>query len=253
MLVFILMYSFFSLADSTKKKVEANQQQNLQSNALTPEEVQIEKVRERYWQQGKETEIGVVQNRLFSKNKKFELSLDVGTLSSDPFLNVYVLSGELGFYFSEYFSLHAMGMKLAPTYSSAYYTLQNQTGATANTNNPLAFYGGELRASLLYGKLSLIETSILYFEGFLSGGAGVIQTYSGNDFSGLIGIGEGIHVNQFLSFNISYLMMVYNETVLAQSPSVISGVSYSTGQAISNRTNWSGIVRVGFSFFFSFF
>src|SRR5882724_4686107 len=72
------------------------------------ERVNVENIKQKYWARGDESELGVVQNRLYSKAGKFELALFGGLLSTDPFLNVTALGGSLGYHFSEYVSFHAV-------------------------------------------------------------------------------------------------------------------------------------------------
>src|SRR5262245_10788021 len=55
------------------------------------ERVNVENIKQKYWARGDESELGVVQNRLYSKANKLELSLLGGILSTDPFLSVKAL------------------------------------------------------------------------------------------------------------------------------------------------------------------
>ena len=66
-----------------------------------PKEADVEQIQEKYWARGEESEIGVVQNRLYTNKKKFEFGLNLGAVSSDPFLVNTSLSATLGYHFSE--------------------------------------------------------------------------------------------------------------------------------------------------------
>src|SRR4051812_39178086 len=66
------------------------------------EEVEIDKIKDKYWAGDEKTEVGVVQNRLYSKARKFELGVDYSVLNSDPFLSASTLGGALGYNVSEY-------------------------------------------------------------------------------------------------------------------------------------------------------
>src|SRR6476620_960925 len=52
-----------------------------------PEEADIKKIREKYWTRGDDAEVGVVQNRMFTKRRKMEFGLDFDTVYGDPFLS----------------------------------------------------------------------------------------------------------------------------------------------------------------------
>src|SRR4051812_6211150 len=51
------------------------------------ERVNVESIKQKYWARGEESELGVVQNRLYSKEHKVEIAGFYGFLGSDPFLN----------------------------------------------------------------------------------------------------------------------------------------------------------------------
>lgn len=211
------------------------------------EEADVAKIREKYWARGNETEMGVVQNRLYPKKQRFELGLGFGNLSGDPFLSVLRYGVSLGYHFNEFISLHGMywGMSVKP--SSALTELENQSGYTANTNNPQNFIGGEARASILYGKLSLVGSAILYFDSFFSLGAGLMKTETGSNITFTGGIGQQIHITRTFSLNVDYKVAYYNERILGK-------VNSKTGLGNLNkdygtRANFSSVVTVSISIF----
>src|SRR6476659_8308907 len=95
------------------------------SSNTDAEQVNVDSIKEKYWARGNETELGVVQNRTFSKTGKFEFSLLGGALYSDPFLDVKMLGGTLGYHINEYFSFHLMAFKDLVSPSAALLTFQN--------------------------------------------------------------------------------------------------------------------------------
>lgn len=214
-----------------------------------PEEVDVEKIKTKYWARGDETETGVVQNRLYPKNHRFELGVTGASLSGDPFLTAYTLGATLGFHFSEFLSLHAIYWNAFVSPSSALTTLQSELGTTTNTNQPKNYLGGEARASLLYGKLSLLGAAILYFDAYFSLGAGRISTESGNDFLASVGVGQQIHLSKTFSLNVDYKLLRYDETILGKVP----GPTGNLGQNLGTRVNLSSAVTLGISIFVDLF
>jgi len=206
------------------------------------EEVDLSKITEKYWADGKETELGVVQNRKYTTANKLELSLFYGMISSDPFLSVYSLGGTVGYHFSPYTSIQAIGWKAYASPSDAFKTFVAQTGATVDTNNPLAYYGAEVRQNFLYGKASLFGSTIIYVDLFVLAGAGVTVTQSGTDFTPTIGLGQKIHLNERMSLNLDYRIMRYDESILSKSPATL-------GNPAGTRVNTTDAVSLGFSFF----
>src|ERR1035437_7106597 len=84
---------------------------NFNSIVFAQEEVDLTKITEKYWAEGKETELGVVQNRKYTTAKKIELGLLLGTISTDPFLSVHHIGGSVGYHFSPYTSVHLTSWK----------------------------------------------------------------------------------------------------------------------------------------------
>lgn len=184
--------------------------------------------------------MNVVQNRLYSKRGKLELGLTGGNIIGDPFLNTYTLGGFTSYHFTEYLGLDVLGWGALNSASSALTTLQGPpTNTTANTNEPRWFVGAGPRASVLYGKLSLLGLAILYFDAYFTAGAGAIGTESGSSLAVFGGIGQQIHFAKRFSLNLDFRLMRYDETILRKTSPV--------GQNLGSRTNISGAVTLGVS------
>ena len=212
--------------------------------AARPEEIEVDQIRERYWAQGKDAEVGVVQNRVYSKRNKLEFGINGGNWNGDPFLSTYTLGLNLGYHFTEYLSVHAMGMRIFNSPSSALNTLTSDTSVTANTIETRSLIGGEVRGSLLYGKLSLLGEAILYFDAFVSiGGARVGTEFSGS-FGQFVGIGQQIHISQLLSVNIDYRFIHYNADAYGKNKA-------NYGKYLGSRSLTAGLVTLGVSGMFS--
>jgi outer membrane beta-barrel protein len=206
------------------------------------ESVDVSKITEKYWAQGKESELGVVQNRKYTSANRIEVGLLAGTVSSDPFLSVKSYGLSLGYHFNQYVSLHAIGWKASVSNSDALNTFETETHSTVNTNKPKFFYGGQANYNFLYGKASLFGKMIIYVDLFVLGGIGVTQTESGNNLTPFVGIGQKIHLNQFMVLNLDYRMMNYKETILSKTTN--------PGSKVGERSNQSDAVTLGVSFLF---
>jgi outer membrane beta-barrel protein len=181
---------------------------NEASPEASQEVIEVEKLKDQYWEQGNSAEIGVVQNRIYSKKKKIELGIFANNVSGDPFLSVYTLGGSLGYHFTEFFSTHLFAWNAFVSPSSALLTLQNDLKSTTNTNQPKFFYGAEFKGSFIYGKLSIIGEFIAYFDAYLTAGTGMIGTESGNNPALFFGLGQQIHVSKVFSLNVDYRYLV---------------------------------------------
>lgn len=214
------------------------------NSAEAGESVDVSKITEKYWAQGKETELGVVQNRKYTSAGKIELEGFFGTLSSDPFLSVHHYGGSLGYHFNQYFSLHAIAWKASASGSDALSTFQALPGSPiVNTNMPKGFYGLQGNYNFLYGKASLFGKVIIYVDLFVLGGMGVTDTESGKNVTPFFGLGQKIHLNKFLALTLDYRIMRYNETILSKQTAT-------AGQFVSERSNTTDAVTLGLSLFY---
>ncbi len=207
----------------------------------SPEEVSVEKIKEKYWARGEESELGVVQNRTYSKERKLEASLIGGMITTDPFLTVKTVGASIGFHLSEYLSVHALGWKNYVSASSALDILRSG-GKEANTNPPRAYLGAEGLASVLYGKLSLMGQKIIYYDLHFSGGIGVTDTENGRTLSPSVGIGQNIYINKRTSIRFDYRLLAYRETLLEKEITAL------LGQPVGQRTNFSNSITLAVTF-----
>ncbi len=72
-------------------------QPQVQPPSTEGEAIDVSKVTEKYWAQGKDSELGVVQNRKYSNEKRFEIDLLTGSLSYDPFQSIANYGVSFGF------------------------------------------------------------------------------------------------------------------------------------------------------------
>lgn len=213
------------------------------------ERVSTEAIKEKYWARGEESEVGVVQNRLYSKAHHFEASLLGGFDFNDPMLSVYTLGARIGYHFNEYFSMHLIAWKAFSGASSTQTDLLNnkspdQVGTVLNTNPPQYFVSPEAQWSLLYGKLSVVGKAIIHYDLHFMVGLGAMKTESGTDFSQHLGIGQQFFLSKTSFLNVDYRLVHYNETIVQKV------IPTQLGQVIGTRANWSNVITLGVGFLF---
>lgn len=198
------------------------------------EKLNVDNIKQKYWAKGSDAQMSVVQNRLYSKEHKIEFSLFGGSFSNDPFLSTKMFGTELGFHLSEYIGIHGYYWHLSSGKSSAASDFLKFAGFEANTNKPERVYGGEVTASLLYGKLSVLGEAIIYYDMHLSAGLGVMDTASGNYLSPVFGVGQQVYLNQWSAIRLAYRRSYHSESV----------------KGLPNKRNvWTDTLQVGLSFF----
>jgi outer membrane beta-barrel protein len=217
------------------------------------ERVDTENIKQKYWARGDESEMGVVQNRTYSKAHKFEFQILGGMINSDPFVSTQNLGARLGYHFNEYFSAHILAWKSWARPSSTQNNLLgsgesiNQIGTALNTDYANYYYGGEFQASLLYGKLSLLGAAIIHYDLHLLAGLGATGTESGTDFTQHIGVGQQFYVSKSTSIVIDYRLMHYNNMLINKSDTANDYLGVIPG---SNTSSWSNVFTIGFGILF---
>jgi len=208
------------------------------------EQVNLDAIKEKYWARGDETELGVVQNRTYSKKGHFEFATFGGVAFSDPFLETKMLGGAFGYHFSEYIAAYLLGWKHFSSGSSALQTFEQTQGATANTNLPRFYLGAEGSASIFYGKLSVLGKAIIYYDFLMLGGVGVTDTESGRYVTPHLGIGQRYYLSKSASIRLDYRLQYYRETLLEKQ------ITTRLGQSVGDRDNWSNTINLGIGFMF---
>jgi outer membrane beta-barrel protein len=219
------------------------------SNTKNIEKVEIDDLSNSYWNEVSEVEVGVVQNRIYTKKKKIEVEALAGIVFNNPFINTYNAEAYLGYHFNELFSLHFNYSHFANTYSSSYFELKNQIQTQDSKINIKPeinlikhITGMEARASLMYGKISFLGKAIQYFDAFASFGIASLVNQTNHEIAYTLGIGQQFHILRSFSFLISYKLITYKENI-----AIYNGNTFSH---LSRQTNYSHNVTAGFCLFF---
>jgi outer membrane beta-barrel protein len=205
--------------------------------------VNVDLLKQKYWAQGEESELQVVQNRKFKKKGTLEVGLQLGSSSTDPFLVVKDIGFRIGYNFNEDFGISAFLWRVIATPSEAYTQLESTTTARANVNSPSMFYAAEASYSPIYGKLSILGKAIIYYDMKVTGGIGSMQTDTGAYLAPMLGVGQKIFLRHDISLAFDYRFIFFNETVTNRNP---------TGPSSITRTNYTHAIMIGVDYLFSF-
>lgn len=239
------LLSVASAMGAEKKKAAPKKSETPAADAaFQAEQVDVNTIKEKYWARGDESELGVVQNRQYSKAGKIQVGLLGGMIFSDPFLSIQSVGGHAGYHFSETLGFSLIGWKKFVGNSDALNTFNQYTTGSTNANRPHWYIGGEANYSLLYGKLSLVGKSIIYYDMHLIGGFGVTSTDSGKYLTGTIGVGQRFYLSRLMSLRFDYRLMPYNENIIEQN------ITAKLGQIKGQRINYSNSVSLGIDFLF---
>jgi outer membrane beta-barrel protein len=123
------------------------------------------------------SDIAVIERKFLPKTKRFELSLIGITGLNNPFFNNFGGTAKGVYYFTEKYGLELIGTGLAIMSRQVTDDLANKNNIhTSNEVTPRTFFGGGLKWNPIYGKVSLLNKSIVPFDLSFSIAGGMTQT-----------------------------------------------------------------------------
>ncbi len=137
------------------------------------DKLDIKKLEQKYWS-AKDDDFAVVQNRRYTKAKRFFLSGNFGVPFNDPFSSGNIFGVTFGYFFNERWGFD-IDYKTANLHDNdATSQFINQYGTYPDHN---IFKSSQIISVTLvpfYAKMSFMDTSIIYFDMGLSVGAGTL-------------------------------------------------------------------------------
>jgi outer membrane beta-barrel protein len=198
-----------SAAPATQEDLRVAPSERDEAGTL-PEKIDVQTMKRRYWTVGNEDLMSVVQNRLYTKKGRGEFALGFGFYSDDPFISANSVSGRFGYHLNETISIHAFFAKIRSSYSSAYSAAKRDT-YTPVVNPAKSVMGAEARYSAIYGKLSILGKSIIYYDFSLSAGVSQIKTNADSPIAPVLGLGQQIFLSKKLFMSMDYRLMYHSE------------------------------------------
>lgn len=172
-----------------------------------------------------------VQERLFRKSLRHEVSVMGGVYSADLLSSWALAQGAYTFHASE-----AIGLELSFAYSRARSELvriiENDRGVVLfEVDNPIFVYQGHLVWSLAYGKVRWFGGTISRFDFNLAIGGGVTdnQTSRGLTISG--GFGMKLYFGQWFAIRMDVRDQVLQQEILGESR-IVNNISATLGLSI---------------------
>lgn len=212
------------------------------------EKIDVSDLEKKYWAQ-KDTDFSVVQNRLYTKEKRLALNLQYGFLINDTWSEGPTVAGSLSYYFSERYGIEAQFQKTSSYDNQATSSLKSNQSGTPNHGTIQSYQGLSFNFVPFYAKMSIFNQKIAYFDMAFSPGVGVTtyeqQKDSGNSqktaptFS--IDITQTFFFSDHWAFRADYRNRWFQEEIVHfRSPNT----------SVSNQTSQTSVLTFGFSYFF---
>lgn len=122
------------------------------------------------------SDIAVIQKRFLPKTGRLEFFPSVGTILNDVFFMEPILAGRLGYYFTEQYGVEASFISLSKSDREVVRDLQKRGVVTESVAVPQSYYGLDLKWTPVYGKMGFMSKSVIPFDLYFLGGAGVTNT-----------------------------------------------------------------------------
>jgi outer membrane beta-barrel protein len=140
-----------------------------------------------------------VQDRLFTKALRHEISPMGGWYAGDLYAGAPVWGGAYTFHFSEDLGLEAsyMHTQRKNDLIDAFQNANNVPRQLIVASTPLNLYFGHLVWSLAYGKMRWFGAGISRFDFYVAAGAGVTDDGTGRGLTGSAGFGLKIYIGKW--------------------------------------------------------
>ena len=156
--------------------------------------------------------INVIQKKIIQNKNKVELYPAFGMSINDQFIQSFSFSGSLGFHLQETFSIELFGGYIPkPYYKDAARDLPRDAYLMPELSAVKYFADLNFLWSPISGKFSFMDFTILYFEFYVTAGAGYIVTNNTEAFSSNIGIGQKYYLSSWLAFRFEVKDHIYSE------------------------------------------
>ncbi|MFZ3228695.1 MAG: outer membrane beta-barrel domain-containing protein [Pseudobdellovibrio sp.] len=190
-------------------------------------------------------EISVIQKKYLPKTERFQLFGGAGMTTNSPwFLNLGVKLG-LGYYFTESFGIEVTGLFLSNSEREVSKEIRENNGLQPEKFvNTKSYMGADFVWAPIYGKLSMLNKSIIPFDMYFSAGGGTSSTNSleGSVPTLHVGVGQIFAINKAMAFRWDYSWTSFQATPVADS---------STANANPSKNSYNDLIlTAGFSFFF---
>lgn len=176
------------------------------SGAGASDKIDIKGLEQKYWS-AKDDDFTVVQNRMYSKAKRYYTSLVGGVPVNDPYSTGTIYGLHAGYFFNERWGLDLEYTKGAFKNNDATDQFIANYNTWPNNNKFDSSLGLSISFFPLYAKMSFLDKSIIYFDMGVSAGIGTLD-YRITKI-------EGDEKNSAFSYNLAITQQIFFSPHLA--------------------------------------
>lgn len=168
-------------------------------------------------------DLAVIQRKFLPKTERFELSASGIFSLNNAFFSNFGGAFRAGYYFSEKWGFELRYDVVSSSEKDVTDSLKNRSVKTSSLVTPKSYVGGSVKWSPIYGKMALLQETIVPFDTYFSLGAGQVSTEGDSAIAYQIGAGQTFAISKSLAFrwdlsvNAYSVDVVINETTNAKS------------------------------------
>jgi outer membrane beta-barrel protein len=174
-----------------------------------------------------------VEDRLFTKAYRHELSIMGGLYAADLYSSSWVAGGSYTFHFSEDLALEAsveftrFRSAVTDTYERRYPQIQVEQ----STDNPGRLYFGHIVWTFAYGKLRWMGGGISHFDFNFALGAGATDDSTSLGLTGSAGFGSKLYFGKWFALRADLRDHVLNEALLGDDH-IVNDLIFTMGASV---------------------
>jgi outer membrane beta-barrel protein len=174
-----------------------------------------------------------VEDRLFTKAFRHELTIDGGYYAADLYSSSYVVGGMYTFHFSEDFALEASYQytRFQSAVTSTYERRFPQISLEESTDKPGNLYFGHLIWTFAYGKLRWMGGGISRFDFNFALGAGVTDDQTARGLTGSAGLGAKLFFGKWFAVRADLRDHVLQEALVGDEH-IVNDVIFTLGMSV---------------------
>lgn len=198
--VLVMVFNMSTTAMAEDKKAEVK---NATPEQEKSDKLDLKQLEDKYWS-AKDTDFGVVQNRTYTKEKRFFGTVSFGTLLNDAYSTGKMLGLNGGYFFSERWGVEIAQEKGTLTDNASTSYISNFNGLKPNFNKYIDYTSLNVLWVPMYAKMSVLDRAIWYFDVQVAAGVGNLN------YQAQIDPTEGTNVNKSaVGYNLDLSAQVF--------------------------------------------
>jgi len=224
--------------------------------AKESDKVDLKAIEEKYWA-AKDDDLGVVQNRAFSKTGRIYGSIGTGPIINDEWLLGQVYHLSFGYFFTEHWGVELGYQQGQLKKNDGVDRIAIQNGLQPDHNKFLtatSIYGIWVP---FYGKMSLVDTKIVYFDMQFALGLGNVSyenqidpSEGSNSQQNALGVSFDITQHYFFSNHFAVRVDLRNRWSTQKLQKFRLSGSSATGRELGDKKQQDTSLQIGLTFFY---